>query len=136
MANMVGLDTNVLVRYFAQDDTKQSALANRTIASLNKDEPGFISLIVLCELVWVLEDAYAMKKAGIIEILRTLLESDELIIEAKPIAWSAFNGFRDAALDYSDALIANVAKQSGCRHTLTFDQSAAKMAGFMLLKTR
>ena len=133
---MIGLDTNILVRYFAQDDAQQSALANRAIAALGKDEPGFISLIVLCELVWVLEDAYAMKKAQIVGILRTLLEADELVIEAKPVAWAAFNSFSDAALDFSDALIAHVGKDAGCRHTLTFDKSAAKTAGFLLLKRR
>lgn len=133
---MIGLDTNILVRYFAQDDSQQSALANRAIASLSKQEPGFISLIVLCELVWVLEDAYAMKKAEISNILRTLLESDELMIESKPIAWNAFNSFCEAALDFSDALIANVGKQSGCQHTITLDKAAAKTAGFMLLKAR
>jgi predicted nucleic-acid-binding protein len=131
---MVGLDTNVLVRYFAQDDRAQSAVANRTFAALGKDSPGFISLIVLCELVWVLEDLYAMKKPNLIDILRTLLESDELMIEMKPIAWAAFRRFGAVSLDFSDALIAEIGAHAGCSHTLTFDKAAAKSAGFRLLK--
>ena len=75
-----------------------------------------------------------MKKAEISNILRTLLESDELMIESKPIAWNACNSFCEAAPDFSNALIANVGKQSGCQHTITFDKAAAKTAGFILLK--
>lgn len=131
---MIGLDTNVLVRYFAQDDRAQSALANRAFAGLSKAAPGFISLIVLCELVWVLEDVYAMKKPKLVEILRTLLESDELMIESKPLAWQAFRHFSEASLDFSDALIVEIGKDAGCIHTLTFDKAAAKTAGFTLLK--
>ncbi|MBL8516105.1 MAG: type II toxin-antitoxin system VapC family toxin [Betaproteobacteria bacterium] len=133
---MIGLDTNILVRYFAQDDAGQSALANKLIASLSKEQPGFVSLIVLCELVWVLEDAYAITKPRIVDILNSLLQSDELVIEEKASAWAALTAFRDQSLDYSDALIAEAGKLAGCRHTLTFDKSAAKSAGFALLKGR
>ncbi len=70
---MIGLDTNILVRYFAQDDAGQSALANRLMGTLTKDEPGFVSAVVLCELVWVLEDVYGLEKSALCNILRTLL---------------------------------------------------------------
>ncbi len=132
---MIGLDTNVLVRYFAQDERAQSASANRAFAALSKDAPGFISLIVLCELVWVLEDVYAMKKLNLVEILRTLLESDELMIESKPLAWQAYRRFSEASLDFSDALIVEIGNDAGCTHTLTFDKAAARTAGFRLLKS-
>lgn len=131
---MIGLDTNVLVRYFAQDDRAQSALANRVFVALGKESPGFVSVIVLCELTWVLEDLYAMKKAKLMEIVRTLLESDELMIEAKPIVWAAFRRYSEAPLDFADALIAEIGVEAGCTHTLTFDKSAAKSVGFKLLK--
>ena len=131
---MIGFDTNVLVRYLAQDDPVQSRLANRAFAALSKDAPGFISLIVLCELMWVLEDIYAIKKPKLIDILRTLLESDELQIESKSLVWQAFGRFSEASLDFSDALISVVGSSAGCTHTLTFDKAAAKTAGFKLLK--
>jgi predicted nucleic-acid-binding protein len=131
---MIGIDTNILVRYFAQDDAAQSALANRAIAALSSDSPGFISHIVLCELMWVLESLYATKKAALVDILRTLLESDELAIQAKPLVWRAFQQYQASALDFSDALIAEIASDAGCSHTLTFDKSATRIAGFTLLK--
>lgn len=130
---MIGLDTNVLVRYFAQDDARQSALANRTIAALGKDAPGFVSLVVLCELVWVLEDVYATPRAAIIDILRTLLVSDDIVIDAKVLAWRAFRRYEQGEPDFSDTLIAEIGAEAGCHHTLTFDKAAAKSAGFQLL---
>jgi len=131
---VIGLETNVLVRYFAQDDRAQSAAANRAFAALSKTALGFISRIVLCELVWVLEDVYAMKKPKLVEILRTLLESYELMIESKPLAWQAHRRFSEASLDFSDALIVEIGSDAGCTHTLAFDKAAAKTAGFTLLK--
>lgn len=130
---MIGLDTNILVRYFAQDDAKQSALANRVIATLSKAEPGFIALVTLCELVWVLESAYALKTPAIASVLRQVLESDELVIENKTVAWAALGELTHAGVDFSDAIIAELGKQAGCRHTVTFDKRAGRMAAFMVL---
>jgi predicted nucleic-acid-binding protein len=131
---MIGLDTNVLVRYFAQDDSKQSSLAGKAISALSKESPGFISLIVMCELGWVLEDVYGMDKPGIIGVLRVLLEADELVIESKPTAWAAFQQYQSSPMDFSDALIGGLGRVAGCTHTLTFDKAAAKSGAFELLK--
>ena len=133
---MIGIDTNVLVRFFAQDDRAQSAMANRAFAALSKQQPGFISLIVLCELVWVLEDLYATKKPRLIEILGTLFESNELVIESQSLAWQALRQFTQAQLDFSDSLMAQIGLNAGCTHTITFDKSAGKSMGFTLLKSQ
>jgi predicted nucleic-acid-binding protein len=131
---VIGLDTNILVRYFAQDDAKQSALVNRVMASLSKNEPGFVSIVTLCELVWVLSDLYAVNKPALINILRTLLESDELQNERKPVVWAAFTIFADSTQDFSDTMIAELGKEAGCIHTLTFDKRAAQLPTFVLLR--
>ena len=130
---MIGLDTNIVVRYFAQDDKLQSALATRVFATLNKSSQGFISLIVLCETVWVLQDCYAIRKPALLDILRTLLESDELLIESKPLVWQALQSFTFQSFDFSDAIVAAVNQHAGCVTTLTFDKAAAKAQGFKLL---
>ena len=131
---MIGLDTNVLVRFFAQDDAKQSLLATRLINGLSKESPAFISLISLCELVWVLESAYGVAKEEIVSILRRLLESDEMVIEDKPLVWAAFGAFQNASLDFSDALVVEAGKKAGCTHTFTFDKVASRTKGFVELK--
>ena len=61
----IGLDTNVLVRYVAQDDSKQSPAATRLIESLTADAPGYVSVVSVVELVWVLTDCYALPKGGL-----------------------------------------------------------------------
>lgn len=56
---MTGLDTNVLVRYIVQDDPKQSKLATECIEQrCTSESPGFVNLVVLCELTWVLARGY------------------------------------------------------------------------------
>ena len=75
---MIGLDTNVIVRYLTHDDTVQTATAVRVIDSLSQNSPGFLSLIVIVELVWVLDAAYRFKKNEIEGVLETLLRSKEL----------------------------------------------------------
>ena len=57
---MIGLDTNVLVRYIMQDDAKQSPKATRLIESLTTDEPGFVSVVSVVELGWVLSSSYGL----------------------------------------------------------------------------
>ncbi|MDH6301241.1 putative nucleic-acid-binding protein [Polynucleobacter sphagniphilus] len=78
---MIGLDTNVLVRYIAQDDPKQSAVATNLINSLTKERPGFISVVSMVELVWVMQSCYKATKMEIVTILETILATRELIIE-------------------------------------------------------
>lgn len=131
---MIGLDTNVLVRYFVQDDAKQSALATKLINSLSRESPAFVSLVTVCELVWVMESNYGQTKANVISILKRLLESDELVIEEKPTVWAALMSFQKGALDFSDAVVLEAGKKAGCSHTVTFDKAASKTAGFVELK--
>lgn len=130
---MIGLDTNILVRYFTLDDPSQTARAVEVMDSLTAEEPGFISSIVLAELVWVLESFYKLTKTEIVGCLETLLRSKELSVEKAEIAWQALNTFRKGRSGYSDCLIERTAHAAGCRHTLTFDQKAASTSGMKLL---
>ncbi len=78
---MIGLDTNVIVRYLTQDDPSQSEIADKIISrSTDQGEMLWISQITLCETVWVLERAYKISKKTIVEILHFLLETQEYAI--------------------------------------------------------
>jgi predicted nucleic-acid-binding protein len=124
---MIGVDTNVLVRYIVGDDPKQSKLATTFLEkTCSKENPGFVNLIVLCELIWVLRGAYKVSKQTIIEVLRQILGSTELSIETPDIAWAALDDFEKGNADYSDYLIAHKNKYLGCTHTATFDKKAGK----------
>ena len=131
---MVGLDTNVLVRYLAQDDPKQSAVATRFIeGALTPENPGFVSTVTLCELAWVLADCYAADRKRVREIIESLLGTKQLVIEQTELVWKALRAWEGVPADFSDALIGQLAIFQGAEKTVTFDRSAAKLSGFELL---
>jgi predicted nucleic-acid-binding protein len=131
---LIGIDTNVLVRYLAQDDEHQSPLATRAIEALTADRPGFITTVVLVETVWVLTRAYKMARPQIADIVALLLRSRELVVEQAAAAHLAHATFQATQADFADALIAHGGRLAGCRETVTFDQAAAKDAGMRLLE--
>jgi predicted nucleic-acid-binding protein len=121
---VIGLDTNVLVRYIAQDDPEQSAAATRLIESFAAEAPGFISTVTLVETVWVLAQAYRTPKNVIETVIEGLLRARELVVENIETHYLALSAFHGASVDYADALIAQTGRQAGCEHTLTFDKRA------------
>jgi predicted nucleic-acid-binding protein len=130
---MIGLDTNVVVRYLTHDDADQTAVAVRIIDSLSPDSPGFLSLIVVVELVWVLEFSYHFKKNEIEQVLDTLLRSKELVIERAEIVAQALRKFSTSRADFADCLIERCGHAAECQYTVTFDQNAAA-TGMKLLR--
>ena len=131
---MIGLDTNVVIRYLVQDDKKQSAAATRFIEkSLTADVPGYINQITLCEIVWVLQRCYGVKQPQVKEILEALLKTKQLILENVEVTWKALRAFNANNADFCDALIGQANIHSGCEHTVTFDKRAASLPGFDLL---
>ena len=130
---MIGLDTNVLIRYIAQDDPRQSALASKLIDGLTKDNPGFITIVTVVELVWVLQSCYKSTKVEIANILNALIATKELIIENTETVIRATRIFSLSKADFSDCLIERSADKAGCEYSVTFDLGAIKHAGFKSL---
>ncbi len=132
---MIGLDTNVVIRYLVQDDKKQSAVVTRFIEkSLTSDAPGYINHITLYEIVWVLQRCYGVTKQQLREVIDGLLTTKQLIVENIEITWKALRVFDANNADFCDALIAQANIHRGCEHTVTFDKKAASLPGFDLLK--
>jgi predicted nucleic-acid-binding protein len=130
---VIGLDTNVLVRYIMQDDIKQSALATRLVESLTSDSPGFVPLVAIVELAWVLTSAYELSRGQLIEAFETLLRTKELIVERAELVWKGLRLSQRAAGDFADCLIACSADAAGCAKTVTFDRGAARNGGMTLV---
>lgn len=128
---MIGLDTNILVRYLAQDDPEQSAIATEVMERrLSSENRGFVSLVAMVELVWVLTRSYRIARADIAAIIRGLLEVDRLVIEQDQAVFTAMCALADGTGGFADVLIAQIGTQAGCAHTLTFDRKAARLPGF------
>lgn len=130
---MIGLDTNVLVRYLVQDDPKQARAASRLIAARTASDRAFVSLIVLVELWWVLRSAYGYSRDEVTGCLNGLLDSVEVAVEQHDAARAALRMTEDGA-DFADALIAQVCTRTGCTGVMTFDRGAAKRAGMTQLR--
>lgn len=123
---MIGLDTNILIRYFAQDDAQQSARASAIIEQqISKDNPGFITAIVLVEIVWVLARLYKMPMPDIMVIIKELLNAVDIQIEHHEEAWQAQQLAASGSIDFADALLGAIHRKAGCDYTLTFDKKAA-----------
>jgi predicted nucleic-acid-binding protein len=131
---VIGLDSNVLVRYVAQDEPRQSARASRLLEDeLTTDRPGFVSLVALAETAWVLESVYAADRATVLRVVRGLLAAAHLRVQEPEAVALAADDVESTAIDFDDALIARVARSHGCAHTLTFDRRAARQRGFQAL---
>ena len=131
---MSGLDTNVLVRYIMQDDAKQSLKANRLIESLSADNPGFISIVSVIELFWVLTSCYQLSHVQVTQALETMLRTKSFVIERPGQVARALSMFKGGKTDLADCLIHYSAVDAGCTDTMTFDVSAAKHAGMTLVQ--
>lgn len=130
---MIGLDTNIVVRYLTHDDPEQAVAAKRVMNSLSSDSPGFVTLVALAELVWVLRISYGFGKKEIEEVLDRLLRSEELVLERAEIVSQALRMFRGGRADFADCLIERCGHAAGCKNTVTFDQKAAAGTGMRLL---
>ena len=130
---MIGLDTNVLVRYIMQDDARQSPLATRLVESLQAQAPGFVALVSVLELGWVLSSAYGLERAQLVQAFEGLLRTKEIVVEQAETVWKAVRMFQDTNADFADCLIERSAAVAGCLQTLTFDRGAVKGCGMVLL---
>lgn len=132
---MIGLDTNVVVRYLVQDDAAQAAVATRLLERvLSPERPGFITAVTLCEIVWVLAECYDADRSRIASVIEGLLASRQLVVEEADIAWKALQDWQASRADFSDALIGRQVTARGGEKIVTFDRAAAKLPGFELLK--
>jgi predicted nucleic-acid-binding protein len=131
---VIGLDTNVLVRYVMQDDARQSARATRLVESLSAEEPGFVPVVAVVELVWVLAGSYGLSRAQVATVLEMLLRSKELVLDRADLVAQAQARFAAGGADFADALIERIAAQAGCTATMTFDAGAAKTASMTLVR--
>ncbi len=129
---MIAIDTNVLVRYVVGDDPVQSAQAARFLEdALTPESPGFVSLIVVVELSWVLARAYRASGETVRDVLRRLLESRQIVVQSADVVERALT---PAEGDLADALIHHLGVAAGCDRTVTFDRRFARMAGVERLR--
>lgn len=129
---MIALDTNILVRFLVEDDPAQTERARRTLQrAVESDTPCYISDVVLCEIVWVLETSYEFKKAEIGEALGKLLQATHLAFSARDQLYRALEAYSVGRGDFSDYMIREHARFAGCEAVITFERKLLKEPGFL-----
>lgn len=129
---MIGLDTNVLVRAFADDDVRQSGKAQQVLLALTEESPGFVNLTVMLELYWVLRQVIRLERERVHAIVDQMLRTSVFEIEDGESVGEALDHARGGA-DFADALIHATNRLHGFTETVTFDRDAARRFGWTLL---
>jgi predicted nucleic-acid-binding protein len=129
---VIGLDTNVVVRYLVQDDPEQSGVSSELIDQLTETDPGYLSLVTVVELHWVLRRAYHLEASRCAELIGALLDARELRVDQDEVVRVAVTAAA-GGVDFGDAVITELGRANGCAYTVTFDRSAARHRGMRLL---
>jgi predicted nucleic-acid-binding protein len=128
---MKGLDTNVLVRYLAQDDPVQSRRATQIMErELTAQNPGYVCLVAMVEVVWVLGSVYGLSSKEIAAAVEGMLQSDTLVIQNEQEVFTAMIALKAGRGSFANALVGALDLWAGCGITLTFDRRAARLHGF------
>lgn len=129
---MLGVDTNVLVRFLVRDDEAQFEKARKLIKrEVSAGRRIFVSQLVLLETEWVLRSRYGLSKNQMVETISGLLDTTDVRFEDEAAIEEALFTWKDAAADFADCLIGAKNRRLGCRATATFDAKAAKLPGFV-----
>lgn len=129
---MLGVATNVLVRYLFRDDQLQYEKARRLIdREASRGEPVMVSLLVLLEMEWVLRSRYELPKSDVVTVFSALLDTADLAFEDEPSVEHAIYSWKNSTADFADCLIDARNRRLGCRAIATFDGRALKLAGFV-----
>ena len=126
---MIGLDTNVLLRYAIRDDMRQTQRADALIDALTPDDPGLVTHIVLVELWWVLTRSYHMTPQRTAAFIDKLLDVKTIHTQDADLVTEALSAVIDKHADFADALIVAIATAQGCAQVKTFDAKAVARAG-------
>ena len=129
---MLGVDTNVLVRFLVRDDEIQFDKARKLIKrEVAAGRYVFVSQLFLLETEWVLRSRYSLPKNTIIEAISGLLDANDVRFEDEPTIEQALFIWNDTTADFADCLIGARNRRLGCRATATFDVKASRLPGFI-----
>jgi predicted nucleic-acid-binding protein len=127
---VIGLDTNVVLRYLLQDDPAQAQQANEIFdGRLSEREPGYLSVACVLEIVWVLRSLLRQSAVEIAMHLEHLLAADSLVVQNEQQVFEAAFPLKRGTGKFEDALIEALNAWAGCEKTLTFDRRARRLEG-------
>ena len=130
----VGIDANILLRAFLNDDSVQSPISRKFLSGLGGGKRGYVGVGALLEMFWVLRSRYRLPRDGLCQIMRALLSTEGMVVEAIDAVAEALKRYEQGLADFPDALLAARNMEAGCVSTMTFDEkAAARVPGMELL---
>jgi predicted nucleic-acid-binding protein len=123
---VIGVDTNVLIRLFVNDEPEQHAKANAFFGARTPDDAAFVSVATTMEFIWVLTRSYKRPQDEALGLLKIVLSSRDAVVEMADSVANAVETAFDTKGDFSDVIIAQAGRRAGCSHSVTFDRPAAE----------
>ncbi len=132
---MIGLDTNILVRWLVSPDQAHLASSDAElehVARIVNAEGAslFINVVVVAETAWIMEKKLDLDRDVISAIIGRLLFAENITLGNDPEMRAALPLYASSSIGFADCLIAELNLAAGCLHTLTFDRKASRTAGF------
>jgi len=131
---MIGLDTNILLRLWLNDDPAQGRGVDRLLAEHGTAPASLlVTDVVLAEATWTLASAYAQDKPALVKAVRSLLDETAFGFEDRDAVSRALALFEQHSCGFSDCLVAAKHAAHGCDFTATFDRRMRKLPGVQVL---
>ena len=131
---MIGIDSNVLIRFLTNDEPTQAERARELMASRTSDEPGHVSLVALVETWWVLKHHYRIARERLLDVVQGLLDTPSLVFQCSDEIRRAIQSSRSLGIDLPDVLLVHLDASLDCEATVTFDRRAARIPGIRLVQ--
>jgi predicted nucleic-acid-binding protein len=131
---MIGIDTNVLLRLWLNDDPAQSKRIDALLAT-HGGMPGslLVTDVVLAEAVWALKSAFGQDKSAQLIAVRSLLEETAFAFEDREAVAAALSLFEASSGGFAGCLVVAKHARQGCDFTATFDRGMRKLPGVKVL---
>ena len=131
---MIGIDTNILLRLWLNDDRAQSKRIDQLLAE-HGGLPGslLVTDVVLVEAVWTLKSAFEQDKQAQLIAVRSLLEETAFAFEDREAVAAALTLFESGSCGFADCLVVAKHARQGCDFTATFDRGMRKLPGVKVL---
>jgi predicted nucleic-acid-binding protein len=131
---MIGVDTNVLLRLWLDDDPAQGARIDALLAR-HGQMPGslLVTDVVLVEAVWTLKSAFAQDLSAQARAVRSLLDEAAFAFEDREAVATALTLFEAGRCGFSDCLVVAKHARHGCDFTATFDRGMRRLPGVRVI---
>lgn len=130
---MIGIDTNIIVRWITQDDPAQCIKVEQLFNKYHSPDSIFISDVVLIELEWVLDALYGFKRNQIAEVLEMILRTTQFSFRNSQTIFNAICKYRKGFKDFSDCMIGESGNEFELK-TYTFDKALKHDPNFVVIK--